>query len=129
IIVAAPLTAVAAMAKAVPNVPIVIAAGTDPVVAGLAQSLARPGGMITGITNLGIDLTEKYLELLLQAAPKLRRVGFLIDPRMQNYSSRIEAVRRSVAQQAVEARFVEAARPEEIEPAISRLASEGAQAL
>lgn len=51
VIVAAPTGPVAAAANAAPRIPIVQATGSDPVAAGLARSLARPGGMITGITQ------------------------------------------------------------------------------
>ena len=129
LIVAAPATAVRAAAKGAPNTPIVMATGGDPVAPGLVASLARPGGMVTGVTNVNTELTEKYLELLLAAAPKLRRVGFLQDPTTLNPGLFKEAARRSVAQHSVEARFAEAASPEEIEPAILRLEKEGAQAL
>jgi putative ABC transport system substrate-binding protein len=52
IIVAAASAAVAAAAKAAPKTPIVMASGGDPVAAGLVKSLARPGGLITGVTNV-----------------------------------------------------------------------------
>jgi putative ABC transport system substrate-binding protein len=129
VIVAAPATAVRAAAKGAPNTPIVMATGGDPVASRLVASLARPGGMVTGVTNISTELAEKYLELLLAAAPKLRRVGFLQDPTTLNPGLFKEAARRSVAQHSVDARFAEAARPEEIEAAISRLEKEGAQAL
>ena len=128
LIVAASTPAAAAAAKAAPKTPIV-ALSPDPVAAGLVKSLARPGGMITGVANLRTDLAEKYLELLLAAAPKLKRVGFLADPNSVVYRQYMDAARRSAAQYAVEARFADAGKPEEIEPAISRLAKEGAQAL
>ena len=54
--------------------------GTDPVVAGLIESLARPGGNVTGITNLTRELGGKRLELLKAAVPKLARVAVLYDP-------------------------------------------------
>jgi len=129
IIVAAVSTSVTAAAKAAPKTPIVMATGGDPVALGLVKGLARPGGLITGVTNLTAELTEKYLELLLTAAPKVKRVGVLVDPNNNINASLMEAVRRSAAQYSVEARFAEVASPEEIEPAISRLAKEGAQAL
>jgi putative ABC transport system substrate-binding protein len=129
VIVASSMLAAVNAAKGAPNIPIVMVVGTDPVAAGVAASLARPGGMVTGITGLTISLTEKYLELLLAAAPKLRRVGFLTDSRIGLRALRIEAARRSVARHAVEARFAEAAGLEEIEPAISRLAKDGVQGL
>jgi len=129
LIVAAPSQSVAAAAKAAPQTPIVHATGSDPVAAGFAASLARPGGMITGLSNFATDVTEKHLELLLAAVPKLKRVGFLTDARNVNRALMMKGAERSVAQRSVEARFAEAARPDEIEPAISRLAKDGAQAL
>jgi ABC-type uncharacterized transport system substrate-binding protein len=62
-------------------IPIVMAGvGGDPVKLGLVESLARPGGNITGITNLQTDLDGKRLELLKQSVPKLTRVAVLYDP-------------------------------------------------
>ena len=129
IIVAAPPPAVIAAVKAAPNTPIVQATGTSPVSARLAASLARPGGMVTGVTSIVTEVSEKYLELLLAAVPKLRRVGFLVDSRSANRAAYMEMARRSATQHSVEARIAEASRPEEIEPAISRLQKEGTQAL
>ena len=57
----------------------------DPVVAGLVDSLARPGGNITGFTDIGAVLAGKRLELLKETVPKLTRVAVLWDP--QNQSS------------------------------------------
>jgi len=129
IIVAALVGAVIAAAKVAPRTPIVMASGGDPVEQGLVKSLPRPGGIITGVTSVAAETTEKHLELLLAAAPKLKRVGVLIDSTAPVRASLMEAVRRSVAQYQVEARFAEVARPEELEPAISRLAKDGAQGL
>jgi putative ABC transport system substrate-binding protein len=52
----------------------------DPVERGYVQSLARPGGNVTGITNFGTELGPKRLQLLKQALPKTARVGVLIQP-------------------------------------------------
>ena len=129
IIVAGQLTAVPIAARAAPGTPIVMVIGGDPVAAGIVKSLARPGGMITGLTNVSTNVVEKHLELLLAAAPNVKRVGVLGDSTAPLRASAMDAVRRSVAQHQVEARFAEVANPEEIEPVISRLAKEGARAL
>ena len=67
--------------KATKTIPIVMVVGaSDPVAAGLIESLARPGGNVTGVTNLGRELGGKRLELLKEAVPKLARVAVLYDP-------------------------------------------------
>jgi putative ABC transport system substrate-binding protein len=67
--------------NATKTIPIVMTgAGVDPVEAGLVESLARPGGNVTGITNLGGELSGKQLELLKEAVPRLARVAVLYDP-------------------------------------------------
>ena len=54
--------------------------GLDPVVAGFVESLARPKGNVTGITNLGGELGGKRLELLKEAVPTVARVAVFYDP-------------------------------------------------
>jgi putative ABC transport system substrate-binding protein len=63
--------------KATTTIPIVMASGLDPVAAGLVDSLARPGGNVTGLTSLATELNTKRLEILKDAVPKLSRVGLL----------------------------------------------------
>jgi putative tryptophan/tyrosine transport system substrate-binding protein len=129
IIITSSAQATRAASKAAPKTPVVMASGADPVIAGFAASLSHPGGMITGLSNITADVTEKYLELLLAAAPKLKRVGFLGDSNNPTRATLISAAQRSATQYSIEAHFVEVARPEEIESALSRLAKEGSQAL
>jgi len=67
--------------NATKTIPIVmVGTGTDPVVAGLVESLARPGGNVTGVTTLSTELGGKRLELLKEAVPKLARVAALYEP-------------------------------------------------
>jgi putative tryptophan/tyrosine transport system substrate-binding protein len=67
--------------NATKTIPIVmVGVGIDPVEAGFVESLARPGGNVTGLTNLSRKLGGKRLELLKEAVPKLARVAVLYDP-------------------------------------------------
>jgi putative ABC transport system substrate-binding protein len=85
--------------------------------------------MITGLSNVNADAFEKFVELLLVAVPKMRRIGFLADPTSLVYGDTMAAARLAVERHRLEVRFAEAPRLDEIEPALSRLAKEGAQAL
>ena len=81
IVVAGGAYAIRAAKNATKTIPIVMmGAGLDPVEAGLVESLARPGGNVTGLTTLSRELGGKRLELLKEAVPKLARVAVLYDP-------------------------------------------------
>ena len=81
IVVAGGARLIRAAKNATKTIPIVmVGAGVDPVEAGLVESLARPGGNVTGLTNLSRELGGKRLELLKEAVPKLARVAVLYDP-------------------------------------------------
>ncbi len=67
--------------RATAGIPIVFCAGTDPVVLGLVESFAKPGGRLTGVYNPVTDLTAKRLEILKEIVPKLRRVVTFYVPR------------------------------------------------
>jgi putative ABC transport system substrate-binding protein len=81
VVVTATTEATRAATRVSSSVPIVTATGgADPVVLGLAASLARPGGNVTGVISLNSDLTGKRLELVKQLIPRVTRVGVLRDP-------------------------------------------------
>jgi putative ABC transport system substrate-binding protein len=65
---------------ATPSVPIVMVGVADPVGVGLVPNLARPGGNITGITNIGAELAGKRLEILKELIPSLSKVAVMINP-------------------------------------------------
>jgi putative ABC transport system substrate-binding protein len=79
VIVVPALVAIRAAKQATKTIPIVMVTTADPVATGLIESLARPGGNITGLTRLTAELSGKRLELLKEAVTGLSRVGILWD--------------------------------------------------
>jgi putative ABC transport system substrate-binding protein len=77
VLVATSPTAIRAAKQATKTIPIVMVTTQDPVAAGIVDSLAHPGGNVTGLTQLARDLSGKRLELLKEAIPTLLRVGVL----------------------------------------------------
>ena len=71
--------AIRAAKQATKTIPIVMVSGIDPIASGVVESLARPGGNLTGISTLSQDLNGKRLELLKEVVPELSRVGILLD--------------------------------------------------
>ena len=85
IVAAGPNRTIQTAKNATKTIPIVmIGYGSDPVEAGFVESLARPGGNITGLTNLQIELSGKRLELLKEAVPKVTRVAVLYESNIQS---------------------------------------------
>ncbi|MBY0611433.1 MAG: ABC transporter substrate-binding protein [Beijerinckiaceae bacterium] len=62
------------------TIPIVMRVAVDPVAAGLVSNLGRPGGNITGVTTLGVDLAAKHLELMRELLPGASRLALLVNP-------------------------------------------------
>jgi putative ABC transport system substrate-binding protein len=93
IIVAVSDPAVRAAKHATTTIPIVMVnVGTDPVETGLVESLARPGGNITGLIGLGAEMADKRLELFKEACPTLARVAHLYDPANQGNVIEVQVV-------------------------------------
>jgi ABC-type uncharacterized transport system substrate-binding protein len=80
LIVATAGSSVLAAKKATTTIPIVMTNPADPVGEGMVASLARPGGNVTGLSGLAVELNTKRLEILKDAVPKLARVGLLRPP-------------------------------------------------
>jgi putative ABC transport system substrate-binding protein len=72
-------TAVPALKQATSVIPIIFAIAIDPVGSGLVANLARPGGNVTGLSNLGSDLASKRVELLREVVPGLHRLAIIAD--------------------------------------------------
>jgi putative ABC transport system substrate-binding protein len=64
------------------TIPIVFVVVSDPVGDGLVASVAHPGGNVTGFTNVDASLGGKWLQLLKEIAPRIKRIAFMFDPRM-----------------------------------------------
>jgi putative ABC transport system substrate-binding protein len=79
--------AVATMQKATRTIPTVFVAVSEPIAQGFVASLAHPGGNITGFTFLEPTFGAKWLELLTEITPNVRRVGFMFNPDMSPYSA------------------------------------------
>jgi putative ABC transport system substrate-binding protein len=79
LLVVSTLSSLRAAKQATKTIPVVMVTTNDPVATGIVDSLARPGGNITGVTRLTRDLSGKRLELLKEVIPKLSRVGVLWD--------------------------------------------------
>ena len=93
VVVAGGTSMIRAAQSATKTIPIVMAgAPPDPVKAGLIESLARPGGNITGITVLSRDLSAKRLELLKEAVPKIKRVAVLYAPASEGAAREVREV-------------------------------------
>jgi len=72
--------AIGAAKKTTKTIPIVMVSSVDPVMAGHVDSLSRPGGNITGLSQLSRDLSAKRVELLKETVPKMSRLAILWDP-------------------------------------------------
>lgn len=72
----------AALLKQTRSIPIVFTVVSDPVGERFVESLARPGGNATGFTNVEFSLTGKWLELLKEVAPRVKRVAFIFNPEL-----------------------------------------------
>ena len=109
VLVSTSTTAILAAKQATTTIPIVMVTNVDPVATGIVESLARPGGNITGLTRLTRELTGKRLELLQEVVPTLSRVGVLVDAdsaasatALQDYEAAARALK--ITLQAVEVR-------------------------
>jgi putative ABC transport system substrate-binding protein len=127
-IIAISIDAVHAAHEATRTVPI-IAFGPDLVQAGLATSLARPGGNITGVQIFAVELDGKRLDMLRQAVPAARRMAALLLRSRPGQEAQLTAMRLVAANAGVELLVFEATGPDDYPVAFAAMRSAGAQAL
>ena len=124
IILASTTNAASAAHRATGSVPIVFLAVSDPVASGFADSVARPGGNMTGLSNFAGDLAPKRLELLKAVFPQLSTVAFLVNPGNPLYVGLQEKLRAAAAHAGLQLMPVNSATSEEIEPAFAAMRRE-----
>ena len=111
------------------TIPIVITVSADPVLSGVATSLARPGGNFTGLSDNGAELMPKQLELLMAVRPRFSRVGVLLNPDNVSHQIRVKQLTTFVQKLKLQVVSAKAATVADIEPGFALLARERADAV
>lgn len=129
VIFAPPTPSAVAAHAATKTIPIVFAVAADPVGNGLVGSLARPGGNVTGLSTINVELGAKRLELLKEAFPMIRRIAVLYHP--NDNSNQLQLKIATDAAKALKITLVPIGlqRREDIEAAFSTIAKERADAI
>jgi putative ABC transport system substrate-binding protein len=129
VIVAYGTAAARVLQGATKTIPIVVAAAVDLVGAGIVASLARPGGNITGLSVIDVDISGKQLELLKAFSPTLSRVAVLLNPGNAANPAVLKHVQTVAPALVIEVVAVNAATPQAIESAFADAAEQKAGAV
>lgn len=111
--------------RATGTIPIVIVADRDPIGNGLVESLARPGGNVTGLSLMISDVSSKRFALFKELVPKLARLAVVLDPRDAFSKPAALSSERSAKAAGFSIQTFEVTTPDEIEQAFSAIASDG----
>ncbi|MBR0827149.1 ABC transporter substrate-binding protein [Bradyrhizobium manausense] len=111
--------------RATATIPIVIVADPDPIGNGLVESLARPGGNVTGLSLMTTDVSGKRLALFKQIVPKLARLAFVVDPRDPTSKPAGVVNEREAKAAGLSIQTFGVTTPDEIEQAFSVIARDG----
>ena len=114
--------------EATSEIPIVFALATDPVGVGLVASLARPGGNVTGLSALNVDIVGKRVELLREVVPRFERLAIMANVGVPDSATELRAVQALAQSFGITITTLEIRRGEDIEPAFVSLKG-GAEAL
>lgn len=129
VIVAAGTPATKAAQRATTTIPIVMPLSADPVGAGFVASLSRPGGNITGLTDIAGDVSVKYLELLRVAVPNLSRVAVLVNPGNPQHPDFLKNIQAATKTAGVNVSPLQAGTASQIEAALGAMTRERAGGL
>jgi putative ABC transport system substrate-binding protein len=129
VIVAGGAPAIRAAQHATRTIPIVMAGTADPVAAGFVASLARPGGNITGLSDLSVDLPGKRLEILKEAIPQSARIAVLADPAASYHAAKMHSLTVAAQALGLHLHVVEVRRADALASAFTAMTRAGADAL
>ena len=129
VIVVATDGAIAAVKRETQTIPIVMVNSSDPVGIGFVASLARPGGNVTGLSNISPELSGKRLELLREVVPGLSRVAFLWNPDVRGNVLDYKETEGAARSLHLQLQSVEVVRAEDVDRAFSAVTKGRAQAL
>lgn len=120
----------AAARTATASIPIVMGLGAAPVEAGFAASLAKPGANITGVsTGASSDILGKWLELLREVNPALKRVGVLWDPSLPGFAQFVSSLNHGADRLGIGLRWAEVRGGDELDAVLGRLEAERIESL
>ncbi|MBI3372050.1 MAG: ABC transporter substrate-binding protein [Betaproteobacteria bacterium] len=124
VIVTAGEPAIGAAKQATTSIPVVMGAVGDPVGAKFAVSLARPGGNIAGVSNLAVEMTGKWLELLREMVPRLSYVAVLWSPANPTHHAFWKEAQSAARKLGIKALGVEFSGPDDFERGFTTMAVE-----
>jgi len=129
VLVAGGDAAALAAKQATSSVPVVFVTVADPVRLGIVVSLARPGGNVTGLSDLHADIVTKRLELLKEIVPSASRVAVLLNPANPAHPPQLSTIRAAVPALGLTILALEAKEPEDINRAFAIFGTERASGL
>jgi putative ABC transport system substrate-binding protein len=129
VIVAGDTPAAHAAKNATSTIPIVFIAGSDPVGQGLVASLARPGGNLTGVSFLTVELIPKRFELLSELVPQARVIALLVNPTIPSTDRGIRDLQEAARPNGVQLHILKASTESEIDAAFASFVQRQAGAL
>ena len=115
--------------RATRTIPIVVLADNDPVGTGLAASLARPGGNITGMSSGGTEVVQKLFELLITALPKLSRIAVLGNPANKSHPPQLSLLQAAAKQRGKQVLPVSASAGDDVVRGFATMARDKADAV
>jgi len=116
-----------ALRRADNAIPVVVTVTADPVLGGIAATIARPGGLFTGLTDGAVELGPKQLELLGSLAPGLKKLGVLVNPGNPAHAAQAARLVQAAQEAGVKVALAEAGKPADVDAAIASLASQRVQ--